>query len=832
MRSAARESDYLGDVTIRNSDPLLASRHRFGEVMAAAQASLGMNLGEIWQRRGGDVQDVTTDAHARRAPAPRHRVPPAERARARVHRLRRARHRSTTRWAASSTPLATAGSSSSRCSTRGCATPCTGSSSALRPRAPSSRPSAQWDAEDLERALRDEGAAVGVVRSADEWRRHPVGSRLAQKPIVELTKIGESDPIPLPAGLPDDGGPLRGINVLDCTHVIGGPITARTLAEFGANVLHISRVDYPDHMNWRLETDIGKRAAYCDLDRRRGPPGVLRLAAGRRRLHLFVHEPRPEGHLSEGPGHQQARASSPTSFAASTSRASGRTSAGSTCWPWPCRATSTRRARSTRRSCRCRTSSPTTSPATSARPRSPRRCSSGPTRAAATRCGSRSPGCACGPRTSACSTRGALDGTRPWADIVKEADAAGRDDRRPVRRDHLPAEPHRDDRRQARVRSLHTTPGVLAPDLGIVPNGSKLARSRHSDVFDDLTRCDVVKGVPPDDVGKGPKRWEMWRVQARDCHYQLSYHSLPESRARTPVQRLSAVVEEPSKERLKGFEPSTFCMASWSSAASCCESLKTPSMTEDPPYGANGNRLQATEPRTPDVPGRARMRAGVRAGYAFRTRSATTSSTPFPRSAAIRSRRFASSPSTLTTSVTRPPEPASTTCTSRGSMAATSSSKSPGCGSGALPGILRSSQLPRSIRSRSCRLPARDDHPGCRIGGPLDDKGQRPPPSVRPITSRRASSSSPVGGGRYFARSRNRLLSNAGSHRSRSSERRASRPPSAWRAIHGSRPHTAICTAAPMTGSLRAPLSSALPGVRTVQAVKTYRRCTTRSTGR
>jgi crotonobetainyl-CoA:carnitine CoA-transferase CaiB-like acyl-CoA transferase len=53
--------------------------------------------------------------------------------------------------------------------------------------------------------------------------------------------------------------------VLDSTHVIGGPITARTLAEFGADVLHLSKVDDPDHMNWRMETDIGKRAAYCDF---------------------------------------------------------------------------------------------------------------------------------------------------------------------------------------------------------------------------------------------------------------------------------------------------------------------------------------------------------------------------------------------------------------------------------------------------------------------------------------------------------------------------------------------------------------------------------------
>jgi crotonobetainyl-CoA:carnitine CoA-transferase CaiB-like acyl-CoA transferase len=259
-----RESDYGGAVTIRNEDPLLASRHRFGEVMAAAQASLGMNLGEIWQRRGGDVQDVATDAHA--GVHQHHGI---------AYLRQNGRELGFTDYGAPGTFDDEVG----------------GEFYATRdgryikfemlyPRlrdavyrvlkcAPTARAVeqavGQWDAEALERAMRDEGAAVGVVRTAEEWRRHPVGIRLAQKPVVELTKIGESDPIPLPAGLPDDGRPLRGVNVLDCTHVIGGPITSRTLAEYGANVLHLSKVDYPDHLNWRLETDIGKRAAYCDL---------------------------------------------------------------------------------------------------------------------------------------------------------------------------------------------------------------------------------------------------------------------------------------------------------------------------------------------------------------------------------------------------------------------------------------------------------------------------------------------------------------------------------------------------------------------------------------
>ena len=121
----------------------------------------------------------------------------------------------------------------------------------------------QWDAEALELAIREESGAVGVVRTAAEWLAHPVGRRLAAKPVIEIEKIGDSDPIPFPKG---QGKVLSGIRVLDCTHVVGGPVTARTLAEFGADVLHLSKPNYPDHLNWRLETDMGKRAAYCDFD--------------------------------------------------------------------------------------------------------------------------------------------------------------------------------------------------------------------------------------------------------------------------------------------------------------------------------------------------------------------------------------------------------------------------------------------------------------------------------------------------------------------------------------------------------------------------------------
>jgi hypothetical protein len=258
------ESDYQGKVEITGREPVLASRHRFGELMAASQAALGMNLGRIWQARGGQPQDVKTDVtngvHQHHGVA--------------FLRQNDKQIGFTDYGAPGSFDDPVGGEFYPTADGRfikfelfyprlrdavfkvlKCAPERAAVEAAVM----------QWKAEELETAIRGEGGAVGVVRSPEEWRSHPVGARLAAKPVVEVTKIGDSAPIPLPSGLPTDGRPLAGVKVLDSTHVIGGPITARTLAEFGADVLHLSRIDYPDHMNWRMETDLGKRSAYCDF---------------------------------------------------------------------------------------------------------------------------------------------------------------------------------------------------------------------------------------------------------------------------------------------------------------------------------------------------------------------------------------------------------------------------------------------------------------------------------------------------------------------------------------------------------------------------------------
>ncbi|HYC46888.1 MAG TPA: CoA transferase [Burkholderiales bacterium] len=120
---------------------------------------------------------------------------------------------------------------------------------------------AQWDAQELEEAIIAAKGAGGMVRTMDEWAAHPQGIAVAGLPLMEIIKIGESAPEPLPPG----DRPLSGIRVLDLTRVIAGPTCARTLAEHGADVLKITAKHLPSLGRQEFDTGHGKLSAYLDL---------------------------------------------------------------------------------------------------------------------------------------------------------------------------------------------------------------------------------------------------------------------------------------------------------------------------------------------------------------------------------------------------------------------------------------------------------------------------------------------------------------------------------------------------------------------------------------
>lgn len=122
---------------------------------------------------------------------------------------------------------------------------------------------AKWDAHDLEEAVAAARACGSIVRSNSEWLAHPHGKLLSGKPLIEVTKIGDSDPIPFPKG----DRPLSGIKVLDLTRILAGPIAARTLAEHGADVLMVTAEHLPQVPEHVMDTSHGKRSCFLDLNK-------------------------------------------------------------------------------------------------------------------------------------------------------------------------------------------------------------------------------------------------------------------------------------------------------------------------------------------------------------------------------------------------------------------------------------------------------------------------------------------------------------------------------------------------------------------------------------
>ena len=265
----------FGEVTITGADPVFSTRFKIAETCAAVLGGVGVAISDIWEVKTGRRLKLSIDArHAAaglRSSSYLQRPGPDGTFKPVVNKNHEAMRAITQPWPTRDGRWVLPHFGLPNLQTRmqkvlGCEPTPQSVAKAV----------ARWDALDLEAAIDEARVCGGMVRANEEWLAHAHGQVLAAKPIVEIIKVGESDPEPLPKG----GRPLSGIRALDLTRILAGPMAARTLAEHDADVLMVTAERLPQIAEHVLDTSHGKRSCFLDLTRREDADRLRALVRG------------------------------------------------------------------------------------------------------------------------------------------------------------------------------------------------------------------------------------------------------------------------------------------------------------------------------------------------------------------------------------------------------------------------------------------------------------------------------------------------------------------------------------------------------------------------
>ncbi|MFY0567324.1 CoA transferase [Archangium lansingense] len=126
---------------------------------------------------------------------------------------------------------------------------------------------ARHDADALEKLGEEQGIVMAKIRSLEEFLETEAYAYLANRPLIEIEKIADSAPEPLPThGLQ----PLSGIRALGMGHVIAGAGIGRSLASLGADVLNVWRPRQTEHDAIYCTANVGMRSTRLEPCEKRG----------------------------------------------------------------------------------------------------------------------------------------------------------------------------------------------------------------------------------------------------------------------------------------------------------------------------------------------------------------------------------------------------------------------------------------------------------------------------------------------------------------------------------------------------------------------------------